>query len=294
MKLTIFTYERNLDIPGEIQYIDRQMIKEQGLNSILDQIKEFEPDLIIEREFNDGIAKYSDVYKHLPYLKAYWAIDCHITLAEHINYAKQFDVVFLAQSWFIPLFESQVKGHCFYLPLCHTQTLTDLNKYLSESTPISPDVQVRDIPLSFVGNIRTLHPEREQYVMRLKELMGDDFLACQADYEQTLRLLRRSQATFNCSLNNDLNFRVWEALAMGTPIYTDDVTDIDKITGLREQLDVYPKLNPPLSSFATVEEGDLIYPIVNNSISFIKSAHTLTHRYLQLIEMVKTGEQYEY
>lgn len=287
MKLVLFSNRANYGLPHEVRTYNAQILMQKGVSQVVEEIKEFSPDLIIEEEFNDGVSNYSQVYKLLPnFTKAWHCVDAHITLAEHINYAKQFDYVFLAQSWYVDLFKWQVKGKCFYLPLCHTQSMDEYCEMLK--TPVE-----KDIELSFVGNIRTLHVERQQHVFTLKDMLGDRFLACTANYENTLSILRRSKATFNCSLNNDLNFRVWEALACQTPILTDEVTDIftlsqNSIKNTLEQLvTVYDKMYPDFSVLQDMNS-------VEGAVNFIKSGHTLTHRYLQLIEMVLTGEQYEY
>jgi hypothetical protein len=280
MKLTIFTYERKLDIPYEIQYMDAKHIQKAGISKVVDEINQFGPDLIIEREFNDQAAIYSDIYKYLKQPKALWSIDAHITLAEHINYSKQFDYVFLAQSWFLPLFESQVKAKLFWLPLCHTQTMEEYRQFLKQ--PVE-----RDFEFSFLGNINPLHVERKQYVTQLLHMFGDRFFARGSDYDTTLQYLRRSKITFNCSLNNDLNFRVWEAIACNTWIFTDSVTDLWKIEGLLPYFVPYDRKSPDFSLLQ-------FFPRLENGVDFIKSGHTLTHRYMQLITMCKTGEQHEY
>jgi hypothetical protein len=258
-----------------------------GVRGVVDEILRFDPDLIIEREFNDQKAIYTDVYNYLDYPKALWSIDAHTDLVSHINYSKQFDYVFLAQSWFRPLFEKQTKARLFWLPLCHTQTITELNKTLKEFDELD-----RDIFMSFVGNIRSIHQDRKRFVAKLIKDLGNKFLPVQASYEKTLKLLRRSECTFNCSLNNDLNFRIWEALAMDTPIITDHVTDIDKISGLRERLNIYDKLESSIYSNYQTEVTNFCTHL--NKSDFIKKNHTLTHRYLQMIQMIKTGEQYDF
>jgi hypothetical protein len=283
MRLTIFTYERQLDIPHEIQYIDAPLIHSQGIEKTIEEIRLFNPDLIIEREFNDGKAIYSSLYTYLKDIpKAYWSIDAHITLAEHINYAKQFQYVFLAQSWFIPLFAHEVKSELFYLPLCHTQTLTEYEKYMADGVE-------RVYPFTFTGNVNSLHVDRSKILAQIKEICRDDFQMGSATYEDTLLILRKSKASFNCSLNNDLNFRVWESLAMNTPIFTDRVTDIERIANLADYVILYDKKEPQYNNLQLLPDTSTF-----DSYSFIKSNHTLTHRYEQLLEMVKRGWQHPY
>lgn len=281
MKLVIFTYERDLDIQHDILYIDYNLISEYGISHTVDKINKFNPDLILEREFNDGKAIYTPLYERLKqYKKAYWLIDAHCNLIDHVVYAKQFDYLFLAQSWFAPIFAKETKAKIFFLPLCHTQTKTDYEKSLLEVKSIP-----KDIELSFVGNIRSIHADRKNAVTKIKEALGDMFLAVTANYDQTLKLLMRSKATFNCSLNNDLNFRVWEALAFNVRVYTDNVDDIGLVSNY---VRTYNKLDFSMKVF----EDDM--RTWQDSIDFIRSGHTLTHRYLQLLDMIVKDTQYEY
>lgn len=283
IRLIIFNGNHKLDISHDIIYFDYHDVQERGVDTVVEEIKKFKPDLIIEEEKNDGLSLYSDIYKKLPKIpKAWWNIDSHTNLINHVVYSKQFDYVFCGQSWFIPIIEREVKGKVFFLPLSHTQTMTEYQEMLN--TPLVR----KDIDLSFIGNIRTIHVEREHYVRHFLEMLGDKFFARMSDYQSSLGYLRRSKMTLNCSLNNDMNFRVWEGIACGTLVLTDDVTDIDKIKDLRKYLLVYDKLNP---DWTVMQKIVMFNP--QDREAFAKS-HTLTHRYLQILEMIETGEQHDY
>lgn len=279
MKIVVFNGQHELDLPHEMIYFTAGDLTLLGVEEIVKLILDFKPDLMIEEEKNDGVSIYTEVYKKLTGIqKAYWLIDGHCNLIDHVVYAKQFDFVFCAQSWFVPIIQREVLNKVFYLPLCHTQTLTEYREMLA--TPVE-----KDIDLSFVGNIRSIHVERKKYVGRFLELY-DGFFARKSDYNKTLEYLRRSKSTFNCSLNNDLNFRVWEALACGTVIVTDNVIDIDRIYGLRNHLTVYDKLIP--------DWLNLSLPSASDTQGFIMEGHTMTHRMFQLLEMIETGDQIDY
>lgn len=284
MKLLVFDYNHNLGLDHEIKYLDQKQIGSRPKAEILQEIKDFKPDLIIEREFNDGKSNYSFIYKSLPNVpKCWWCIDAHTNLIQHVVYAKQFDFVFCAQSWFIPLFQNQIKGQIFFLPLSHTQSLPDYEDWLAKEPP------ARDIEFSFVGNIRSIHVERAKMVMSFIESLGDKFLAATIpDYNEMLITLQRSKLTFNCSLNEDLNLRVWEALAMNTPLMTDYVADLNYIKGLPELISViYPRTTDKrIEQTINIDHGD--------TSEFIRTKHTLTHRYNQLLMMFFTRKQMEF
>lgn len=277
MKIVLFNNKHRLDLDAEIRYFDRKSL--QDVSSAVDVIKAFNPDLIIEEEKNDGVSLFTPIYDKLPGIpKAWWCIDAHCNLINHVVYAKQFDYIFCAQSWFVPIIQKEVLNKVFYLPLCHTQTLTEYEEMLRTQVK-------KDVELSFIGNIRTIHVDRMKHVAYLMKKYGEKFVARQSDYQTMLNWLRRSKVTFNCSLNNDLNFRVFEAIACGAVLLTDDVTDLDSIYGLRDRVVAYDKLLPDWQT------TDVPY---RDGEAFIKHKHTLTHRMSQLLTMVQTGEQYEY
>ena len=279
MKLVVFNNKHELDLSHEILYFDASDVTTRGVEAIADEIRAFSPELIIEEEKNDGLSRFTELYgKLIGIPRALWLIDAHCNLIEHVVYAKQFDYIFCAQSWFVPIIKREVKGKVFFLPLCHTQTMTEYQQMLQTTVD-------RDVPFSFVGHIRSIHVDRRHYVARFLEVLPD-FLALASDYQATLTYLRRSQKTFNCSLNNDLNFRVWEALACGAEVITDRVTDVEQIKDLAKHLTLYDKMRPDWQHMDSKTESD--------GQNFIKSGHTLTHRYLQLIDMVSQEHQLIY
>lgn len=283
MKLVVFNGKHTLDISDNIIYFDYNDLGVDGDDSkIINKIKAFKPDLIIEEEKNDGKSLFNNVYKAFPKIpKAWWLIDAHCNLINHVVYAKQFDYIFCAQSWFIPIIEKETKAKVFYLPLSHTQTMSEYQEMLK--TPVT-----KDINLSFIGNIRNIHVDREHHVRHFLEMYGDKFFARMSTYEKSLGYLRRSRVTLNVSLNNDLNFRVWEGIACNTLVLTDNVTDIQSIKGLSKYLLIYDKLDPDWTIMQKILTFD-----PKDGQNFIKQ-HTLTHRYLELLGMINTDTQKNY
>lgn len=77
-----------------------------------------------------------------------------------------------------------------------------------------------DIAMSFVGNIGKLHPRRAALCNALIKA-GLPLRVMQASAEQSRLLHARSLVNLNCSLNGDLNLRVFEVLASGGLLLTD-------------------------------------------------------------------------
>jgi hypothetical protein len=280
MKILMLTYLRDIGLDHEVMYTDIDQIAVKGLERVVKEIKDFGPDLIIEEENNDGKSIYSSLFSRLEGIqKAWWMVDAHTDLVSHLNYAKQFDYVFCAQSWFIPMAQRETLAKVFYLPLCHTQTDEEYRKLIA--TPRN-----KDIDFSFIGNIRSIHVERKRYVRKFLEMFGEKFFARKSNHDDTLEYLMRSKMTFNCSLNNDLNKRVWEAVACGCQVLTDVVADI-RVCGLSRYCTLYDKLIPDWSVMQ--------HPVESyGNFDFILARHTFTKRFGQMIKMIETGEQEDY
>ena len=282
MKIVSLSYElTGLEDEYEVLMVNPHTIQQNSLEVEIQKIKDFSPDLMIEREFNDGVALYDNLYKALPKVtKAWWNIDQHTTYALHTSYANYFDYVFCAQSWFIPGVTWETTARVFYLPLSFTKPASYLTQDEAEKT----------ITLSFIGNIRSFHKKRASYVEALLMKYPDMRAEIIMDFEEMFKTLQASKATFNCSLANDLNFRVFEALASGTNVITDYLTDIYMIEGLAERLFIYERTSEE-EMFEAVEKALLTD---TNSTDFIRSFHCLNHRYSQMLEMINSNTQKEY
>ena len=83
-----------------------------------------------------------------------------------------------------------------------------------------PFQNLRDVPLSFVGQAGKFHPWRAFMLMEI-EKMGIKLTKGSAPQKDAAAIYARSQATLNFSLNGDLNLRVFEVLAAGGCLVTD-------------------------------------------------------------------------
>lgn len=126
MRILYLSLERNLELEDShvIKYLDYHDLHEKGLSAILDEIAAFRPDLLLEREFNDGVSLYTDlvawVRANLPNcVRAVWLIDTHVAYLRHKDYAPLFDYCFLAISQFVDEFKGYTQA--FWLPLCYPQ-----------------------------------------------------------------------------------------------------------------------------------------------------------------------------
>ncbi len=78
-------------------------------------------------------------------------------------------------------------------------------------------------PLTFVGQASRFHPYR-RHVLESIKAAGLPLEMLRASPEDTPSIYAQSQITLNCSLNGDLNLRVFEALGAGGFLITDALT----------------------------------------------------------------------
>lgn len=256
-------------------------------NFSMEKLKEFNPDVVIEREFNDAVSIYeyewSYIKREMPHIKrAMWFIDTHVQFQRHLAYAAHFDFIFLAISRYVPIFQNQFpKAKVFWLPLCHPVTCLPPNSF------------GRDIKASFVGRWgQTIYPERTVIVEELKQ---EKWFQAVTDYNNVYQIMSNSIISFNRSYSEDMNFRVFEALACGTELVTNEVPDILKIKGLKNRIHLYKRDGDAVKMVSDLVNGKRKFKSdAQSHRKYIMSFHLLKHRVTELLCMLQYGAQHDY
>lgn len=97
----------------------------------------------------------------------------------------------------------------------------------------SPFQTTREPTILFIGQAGAFHPRRRHLLNAIK-MAGLPLVEGQADPEDAARLYGQAQIVFNCSLNGDINMRVFEVLAAGGCLVTDRLS---KASGLEEMFE---------------------------------------------------------
>lgn len=248
----------------------------------MDIVKMFDPDIIIEREFNDGVhlwgEEVGELKKWKPEIKtAVWLIDTHVGHERHKNYIKNFDFVFMAISEFADEFQSY-HPHVYWLPLCFP-------------SPVLPKNEKNIYPIGFVGRVIPEMRRRVDLLDRLKDHYAGRFYAV-TDYEHVYQTMSSCTIMVNQSFANDLNFRVFEALACGNILVTNSVPDIEKIQTLKDRVYIFhdPKGAIPLidSLLMAAPDGEAYRQIEDNR-TFIAENHMIQHRVNRMIDIIIQG-----
>ena len=104
------------------------------------------------------------------------------------------------------------------------------------ATPRAPS-----LPLTFVGQVGAFHPYR-RHVLEQVRRAGHPLKIRHAAPEETADIQAASRITLNCSLNGDLNLRVFEALGAGAFLLTDRLSPqagLERLFEAGRHLDIY-------------------------------------------------------
>lgn len=166
-----------------------------------------QPDLVVFIDSPGGF--FPKGLEKLPCPTACYLIDVHQGFDLRAQYAYFFDFIFCAQKSYVDHLKKLKLNNVFWLPLA-----------------CDPEIHgKRELPkiydIGFVGNWR--FPRR----LRLLTLLAHHFTL--NDFrrvypkEQIATIYSQSKLVFNCSVNGDLNMRIFEALASGSMLITDRI-----------------------------------------------------------------------
>ena len=130
----------------------------------------------------------------------WYAIDSHLHHSWHQAYAAVFDIIFVAQRDYTHSYvRDQSRQIASWLPL------------FCPHVPIFNDAVSRNYDLSFVGSLNpTLNPARYQFLEELQQAYPVNVMT-----GQYLSVFTQSKMILNQCVDNDVNFRTFEAMACG-------------------------------------------------------------------------------
>lgn len=151
---------------------------------------------------------------------AWWAIDTHLDFDRALATAQEADVVFAAQRNEAEQLRAAGIASATWLPLACDPDLHAVH----ESLPLEWD-------WCFVGNL--FPGPRSDLIERLKAELPRGWVG-RAYFREMASIYTRSRLTFNRSLRDDVNMRVFEAVAAGSLLLTNDLTDNGQSELLRD------------------------------------------------------------
>ncbi len=212
----------------------------------------------------------------LPCLKVCYLVDTHLYLDVHLDWAKQFDMVFIAQREYLDKFRAQgIRVH--WLPL-----------------GCDPDVHCRfDVPkihsVGFVGGIKE-GSRREALLTSLTRQIPVHYERCYLS--EMAKVFSQSKIVFNEAVKNDLNMRVFEAMSTGSFLLTDMAKNSgqDELFRNGEDYAVYRDNSVCDVACFYLENEELREQIATRGRLLVHNAHTYGHRVEDLLEVALKGK----
>lgn len=230
------------------------------------------PDLFLWVESVNGFAP-----RQIPKLEcptACYLIDSHMSLSYHLEWARRFDHVFVAQREYITQFLDAGCSRVHWLPLA-----CDPAMHGRVETPKLHDI-------GFVGSLTEHHVHRQEMLGRLARRF--DVHVERAFLGEMARIFSASRLVYNDAVKRDLNMRVFEALCSGSMVLTDRAapSGLDELFTDREHLVIYDD--------DTIEDLAAYYLAHEDERERIAAAgraevlrrHTYDHRVATMLETV--------
>jgi GT2 family glycosyltransferase len=219
---------------------------------------------------------------HLPSLtcpKACYMVDSHINLKWHVEWARFFDYVFVAQREYLPEFRRHGNRNVYWLPLA-----------------CDPEIHARKnvekrFDVGFVGSIF----QNSRRAQLLKSI-GDKGALLKAErcfWDEMALLFSQSRIVFNNAVRNDLNMRVFEGMSTGTFLLTDLPANSgqDELFVDGEDLGIYEdKVLPEKVRYYLIHEEEREH-IARRGQAIVHRAHTYSHRCAELLQICLQGQK---
>jgi GT2 family glycosyltransferase len=213
----------------------------------------------------------------LPCPKACYLIDSHLNLSWHLEWACQFDFVFIAQREYLDSFrEKGLSAH--WLPLACDPEIHASHDLLKK------------FDVGFVGSLTSNNPRRTELLQKLSE--QTNLYAERCFLDDMAKVFSASKIVFNTAVNNDLNMRVFEAMSTGSLLLTDLAWNSGQDILFRDGEDYalyrHDDLLPDTVGFY-LDNDDLRERIGARGRQLVHAAHTYLHRAEDLLNVALSG-----
>jgi glycosyltransferase involved in cell wall biosynthesis len=245
-----------------------------GLDVVLDKFLSLKglQDVLTSRNFTPDVVLWSDTCQPpsvgglevLPWPTMAYSID-HYMNPWHVPYSATFDLALVAQRDYLPLFIREHPRPVLWLPL-----------FCDPAYDQDPGLP-RDIPVSFVGTLDApTNPARRPFLEAFKRQAP--LVTITGDYRP---VFARSRLVLNQSAAGELNLRIFQAMACGAAVLTEDAGN-----GLRdlfipgEHLLVYERGNAASAAAKALNAlaGTDIEAVARNGQREVLNLHTVTNR----------------
>ncbi|MFQ5559019.1 MAG: glycosyltransferase [Nitrospinota bacterium] len=203
---------------------------------------------------------------------ACYLIDSHINLSWHLKWALNFDYVFVAQREYIPAFKKAGCSNVDWLPLaCDAE--------------IHGKIECEKIyDIGFVGSITANHTRRKNLLECLSR-KGFQVHIERSFLKEMTKTFSSSKIVFNNAIKNDLNMRVFEALASGSFLLTDRAagSGLEEMFTNRKHLVIFEDNDIEKEAEYYLKNESEREEIAAAGMEEVLSKHTYDHRALEML-----------
>lgn len=166
---------------------------------------------------DSGLARLPDDLAAVPWPKAAYLIDTHIAPETRLAMALHFDLVFLAQRAQAGAFRRAGVARVEWLPLACDPAL--------HGVPAAD----RDLDVAYVGALDPGEPARRRRLLDTVRARFPNSRIGKAWPTDMARIYARAKIVVNLCVARDVNMRVFEALASGALLITDDADGLEEL-----------------------------------------------------------------
>ncbi len=231
------------------------------------------PDVFLWVE--SGVWDSMEGFDKLPCLTACYLIDTHLGLERRVAWARNFDVVFIAQKADVEKFKERGIENVFWIPLA-----------------CDPEIHKKKIDkklfdIGFVGSLN--NPKRIALMNGLAQRFNVYYERC--FLERMAEVFSQAKIVFNNAVQDDLNMRVFEALCSGSLLLTDEAkgSGLTEMFQHRKHLVIY-KNEKELFELADyyLRNEDEAEKIAAEGMKEVLSKHTYEHRANEMIRIIRS------
>ena len=207
----------------------------------------------------------------------YWAIDTHVSYGQQLEKAKQAETVFAAQKEGAARLSKDLGREVKWKPLACDDML---HAYYGNSP--------KKYDICFVGtcDMNPLFDGRRKFLDRAFQKFPNFYFG-QRFFAEAVQKYGESRIVLNYSIGNDVNMRVFEAMASGSLLLTnesDGIRDLFKADKKNtDQLVIYESTADAIDkiNYFLVEEGERERIAMNGKIEVLKN-HTYMNRFAEV------------
>lgn len=247
----------------------------ESLASIQEKLpSDFIPDIYFRVDCGETTADPG--LTELPFPKAVYLIDTHVQLLPRIALARAYDIVFIAQKGQLAAFHQAGVTQARWVPLGCSPSLHNV----PETT--------RELDFAYVGSLNPAEGDvRWRVLGPLVQRFPNHFVG-RAFPRDMAAIYARAKIVVNVSFRRDVNMRVFEALASGALLITDEADGLTDLFEVGKHLVVYRSPEEALEYVSYyLENEEERRAVAEAGRRHVLAHHTYTHRAQAMLEHIR-------